>query len=86
MQHKWYHSVLEKDINPVNTNSLLAGLGKKEGKTRLMNMAMHWQVRIAMNTRRSIDIDLATDFPLALKGHLSFLPFQWSCLFLCLPR
>ncbi|KAI0268255.1 SNF2 family N-terminal domain-containing protein [Gloeopeniophorella convolvens] len=35
MQKKWYRSVLEKDIDAVN------GLtGKKEGKTRLMNMVM----------------------------------------------
>ncbi|KAF9041979.1 slide-domain-containing protein [Hymenopellis radicata] len=35
MQRKWYRSVLEKDIEAVN------GLtGKKEGKTRLMNMVM----------------------------------------------
>ncbi|KAG1823802.1 SNF2 family N-terminal domain-containing protein [Suillus subaureus] len=35
MQRKWYRSVLEKDIDAVN------GLtGKKEGKTRLMNMVM----------------------------------------------
>lgn len=39
MQRKWYRSVLEKDIDAVN------GLtGKKEGKTRLMNMVM--QVRL----------------------------------------
>lgn len=38
MQRKWYKSVLAKDIDAVN------GLtGKKEGKTRLMNMVM--QVR-----------------------------------------
>lgn len=53
MQRKWYRSVLEKDIDAVNgTVSNLrpllsvkahfsAGLtGKKEGKTRLMNMVM----------------------------------------------
>jgi SNF2 family DNA or RNA helicase len=35
MQRKWYRSVLEKDIDAVN------GLtGRKEGKTRLMNMVM----------------------------------------------
>ncbi|TCD66522.1 hypothetical protein EIP91_001298 [Steccherinum ochraceum] len=35
MQRKWYRSVLEKDIDAVN------GLtGKKEGKTRLMNIVM----------------------------------------------
>ncbi|TFK20464.1 transcription activator snf2l1 [Coprinopsis marcescibilis] len=35
MQRKWYRSVLEKDIDAVN------GLtGKKEGKTRLMNVVM----------------------------------------------
>jgi hypothetical protein len=35
MQRKWYKSVLAKDIDAVN------GLtGKKEGKTRLMNMVM----------------------------------------------
>ncbi|EGN93575.1 hypothetical protein SERLA73DRAFT_171912 [Serpula lacrymans var. lacrymans S7.3] len=35
MQRKWYRSVLQKDIDAVN------GLtGKKEGKTRLMNMVM----------------------------------------------
>ncbi|KAF8421723.1 SNF2 family N-terminal domain-containing protein [Boletus edulis BED1] len=35
MQRKWYRSVLEKDIDRVN------GLtGKKEGKTRLMNIVM----------------------------------------------
>ncbi|KAF9225136.1 hypothetical protein BS17DRAFT_750623 [Gyrodon lividus] len=35
MQRKWYRSVLEKDVDAVN------GLtGKKEGKTRLMNMVM----------------------------------------------
>ena len=54
MQRKWYRSVLEKDIDAVNgtfelvcTNHLayfITGLtGKKEGKTRLMNMVM--QVR-----------------------------------------
>lgn len=52
MQRKWYRSVLEKDIDAVNGEyislySLLSdaytfvGLtGKKEGKTRLMNMVM----------------------------------------------
>jgi hypothetical protein len=51
MQRKWYRSVLEKDIDAVNgnisshsgflTQSTSAGLtGKKEGKTRLMNMVM----------------------------------------------
>lgn len=41
MQRKWYRSVLEKDIDAVN------GLtGKKEGKTRLMNMVM--QVRASI--------------------------------------
>lgn len=35
MQRRWYRSVLEKDIDAVN------GLtGKKEGKTRLMNLVM----------------------------------------------
>jgi len=35
LQRKWYRSVLEKDIDAVN------GLtGKKEGKTRLMNIVM----------------------------------------------
>ncbi|KDQ53568.1 hypothetical protein JAAARDRAFT_72523 [Jaapia argillacea MUCL 33604] len=35
MQRKWYRSILEKDIDAVN------GLtGKKEGKTRLMNIVM----------------------------------------------
>lgn len=35
LQRKWYRSVLEKDIDAVN------GLtGKKEGKTRLMNVVM----------------------------------------------
>lgn len=42
MQRKWYRSVLEKDIDAVN------GLtGKKEGKTRLMNMVM--QVRLLLS-------------------------------------
>lgn len=52
MQRKWYRSVLEKDIDAVNgkhrrmsCSSLIAhgfvGLtGKKEGKTRLMNIVM----------------------------------------------
>jgi len=53
MQRKWYRSVLEKDIDAVNGAcadycaqtmfdlNLLKGLtGKKEGKTRLMNMVM----------------------------------------------
>jgi hypothetical protein len=51
MQRKWYRSVLEKDIDAVNgkhTTSridlspiITIGLtGKKEGKTRLMNMVM----------------------------------------------
>jgi len=53
MQRKWYRSVLEKDIDAVNgAKSKLhhvlsvdayccTGLtGKKEGKTRLMNMVM----------------------------------------------
>lgn len=35
MQRKWYRSVLEKDIDAVNSLT-----GKKEGKTRLMNMVM----------------------------------------------
>ncbi|KAF9516064.1 hypothetical protein BS47DRAFT_1371876 [Hydnum rufescens UP504] len=39
MQRKWYRSVLEKDIDAVNGLS-----GKKEGKTRLMNIVM--QVRV----------------------------------------
>ena len=35
MQKQWYKSVLSKDIDAVN------GLtGKKEGKTRLMNIVM----------------------------------------------
>jgi SWI/SNF-related matrix-associated actin-dependent regulator of chromatin subfamily A member 5 len=43
LQRKWYRSVLEKDIDAVN------GLtGKKEGKTRLMNMVM--QVRRYIST------------------------------------
>jgi len=51
MQRKWYRSVLEKDIDAVNGEHvywdedpsliILIGLtGKKEGKTRLMNMVM----------------------------------------------
>lgn len=54
MQQKWYRSVLEKDIDAVSGkfhfsrpstsiqfSSLYTGLtGKKEGKTRLMNMVM----------------------------------------------
>ena len=54
MQQKWYRSVLEKDIDAVSGkfhfncpstsiqfSSLYIGLtGKKEGKTRLMNMVM----------------------------------------------
>lgn len=56
MQRKWYRSVLEKDIDAVNgefcafqvvhccSRIAVTGLtGKKEGKTRLMNMVM--QVR-----------------------------------------
>ncbi|EKM74528.1 hypothetical protein AGABI1DRAFT_133151 [Agaricus bisporus var. burnettii JB137-S8] len=39
MQRKWYRLVLEKDIDAVN------GLtGKKEGKTRLMNMVMQMMI------------------------------------------
>jgi len=51
MQRKWYRSVLEKDIDAVNgwhisrdeDPSLIVPIGltgKKEGKTRLMNMVM----------------------------------------------
>ena len=51
MQRKWYRSVLEKDIDAVNGEHIFwdedppliipIGLtGKKEGKTRLMNMVM----------------------------------------------
>ncbi|PWY99737.1 putative ISW2-ATPase component of a two subunit chromatin remodeling complex [Testicularia cyperi] len=35
MQRKWYKSILEKDIDAVN-----GGVGKKEGKTRLLNIVM----------------------------------------------
>lgn len=35
MQRKWYKSILEKDIDAVN-----GGGGKKEGKTRLLNIVM----------------------------------------------
>ncbi|EST05585.1 ISWI HAND domain protein [Kalmanozyma brasiliensis GHG001] len=35
MQRKWYKSILEKDIDAVN-----GGAGKKEGKTRLLNIVM----------------------------------------------
>lgn len=37
MQKKWYKSLLEKDIDAVNGAS---GTGKKEGKTRLLNIVM----------------------------------------------
>jgi len=60
MQRKWYRSVLEKDIDAVNgmpgslcrySSHLIffpAGLtGKKEGKTRLMNMVMQVGLVIA---------------------------------------
>lgn len=51
MQRKWYRSVLEKDIDAVNgwivyltlriNVDVFVGLtGKKEGKTRLMNVVM----------------------------------------------
>lgn len=51
MQRKWYRSVLEKDIDAVN------GLtGKKEGKTRLMNMVM--QVRYVFHVSVSSAIPL----------------------------
>jgi SWI/SNF-related matrix-associated actin-dependent regulator of chromatin subfamily A member 5 len=52
MQRKWYRSVLEKDIDAVNGkpgihsrrqtrfNCVIGLTGKKEGKTRLMNMVM----------------------------------------------
>jgi SWI/SNF-related matrix-associated actin-dependent regulator of chromatin subfamily A member 5 len=51
MQRKWYRSVLEKDIDAVNgkyyhisfvvaLTSFTGLTGKKEGKTRLMNMVM----------------------------------------------
>jgi hypothetical protein len=44
MQRKWYRSVLEKDIDAVN------GLtGKKEGKTRLMNMVMQVSSSLAVH-------------------------------------
>lgn len=35
MQRKWYKSLLEKDIDAVNGMT-----GKKEGKTRLLNIVM----------------------------------------------
>ncbi|OAD75458.1 Homeodomain-like DNA binding domain-containing transcription factor [Phycomyces blakesleeanus NRRL 1555(-)] len=35
MQRKWYQKILEKDIDAVN-----AGISKKEGKTRLLNVVM----------------------------------------------
>lgn len=35
MQRKWYKSLLEKDIDAVNGSG-----GKKEGKTRLLNIVM----------------------------------------------
>ena len=59
MQRKWYRSVLEKDIDAVNgmffficqrfslyhgSISTLGLTGKKEGKTRLMNMVMQVSV------------------------------------------
>jgi SWI/SNF-related matrix-associated actin-dependent regulator of chromatin subfamily A member 5 len=37
MQRKWYRSLLEKDIDAVNGVSIG---GKKEGKTRLLNIVM----------------------------------------------
>ena len=51
MQRKWYRSVLEKDIDAVNGKHVCSGAktplimpvgltGRKEGKTRLMNMVM----------------------------------------------
>jgi SWI/SNF-related matrix-associated actin-dependent regulator of chromatin subfamily A member 5 len=68
MQRKWYKSVLEKDIDAVNGtytilllfipsivffNTRFVGLtGKKEGKTRLMNMVMQvswlWVLCVAL--------------------------------------
>ena len=64
MQRKWYRSVLEKDIDAVNgapssfrrhLSYLIfspAGLtGKKEGKTRLMNMVMQVGRAIALRVR-----------------------------------
>lgn len=70
MQRKWYRSVLEKDIDavnglsfrrsPVQPRSLFSSIGltgKKEGKTRLMNMVM--QVRLTTNLRHLSDIALA---------------------------
>jgi len=57
MQRKWYRSVLEKDIDAVN------GLtGKKEGKTRLMNMVM--QLR------------KVTCHPYLFDGAVWFLPYH----------
>ncbi|KAK0527865.1 chromatin remodeling complex Adenosinetriphosphatase [Tilletia horrida] len=38
MQRKWYKSILEKDIDAVN--GMVGGSGKKEGKTRLLNIVM----------------------------------------------
>lgn len=35
MQRRWYKSILEKDIDAVN-----GGVGRKEGKTRLLNIVM----------------------------------------------
>ena len=49
MQRKWYRMLLEKDIDAVNgmllnsiirKSSLLGATGKKEGKTRLLNIVM----------------------------------------------
>ncbi|KAI8393924.1 SNF2 family N-terminal domain-containing protein [Radiomyces spectabilis] len=37
MQRKWYQKILEKDIDAING---AASLGKKEGKTRLLNVVM----------------------------------------------
>ncbi|KAK0553393.1 chromatin remodeling complex Adenosinetriphosphatase [Tilletia horrida] len=38
MQRKWYKSILEKDIDAVN--GMVGASGKKEGKTRLLNIVM----------------------------------------------
>jgi len=38
MQRKWYKSILEKDIDAVN--GMVGAGGKKEGKTRLLNIVM----------------------------------------------
>ena len=85
MQRKWYRSILEKDIDAVNGKfqrfslkkllflSCIWGLtGKKEGKTRLMNMVM--QVCFLLCSV----ICLLHCISLASQSDMPPIPLRWS--------